>query len=181
MTVGPVRAGDRLTLERDGNGWRLSGTRQPAALCDARRADRADRRWTGRRDGGRAGWHRRRATSRHGQQHGQRAARHADVSPALRVAGDAVAPAAAGVIAAALYRRGALARAMMMSGAMERAMDTRGDLCQERKQFGRPISQVPGGAAEPCGDGRPDGRGGRGGRSRHRGAVDATIRRSRSS
>ncbi len=32
MTVGPVRAGDTLTLERDGNGWRLSGTRQPAAL-----------------------------------------------------------------------------------------------------------------------------------------------------
>jgi hypothetical protein len=25
MTVGPVRADDRLTLERDGNGWRLSG------------------------------------------------------------------------------------------------------------------------------------------------------------
>ena len=25
MTVGPVRAGDTLTLERDGNGWRLSG------------------------------------------------------------------------------------------------------------------------------------------------------------
>src|SRR4051795_3514363 len=26
MTVGPVRASDKLTLVRDGNGWRLSGT-----------------------------------------------------------------------------------------------------------------------------------------------------------
>src|SRR4051812_7972920 len=26
MTVGPVRMADTLTLERDGNGWRLSGT-----------------------------------------------------------------------------------------------------------------------------------------------------------
>src|ERR1700684_3583828 len=26
MTVGPVRMGDKLTLERDGNGWRLFGT-----------------------------------------------------------------------------------------------------------------------------------------------------------
>src|ERR1051326_721036 len=31
MTVGPVRSADELTLERDGNGWRLSGaaTRMP--------------------------------------------------------------------------------------------------------------------------------------------------------
>jgi hypothetical protein len=33
MTVGPVRPADKLTLERDGNGWRLSGaaTRLPYA------------------------------------------------------------------------------------------------------------------------------------------------------
>ena len=36
------------------------GPCQPAALGDERGADRADRRWTGRRDGGRAGWRRRR-------------------------------------------------------------------------------------------------------------------------
>ena len=38
MTVGPVRAGDRLTLERDGNGWRLSGraSRLPWATDAAR-------------------------------------------------------------------------------------------------------------------------------------------------
>ena len=38
MTVGPVRSADTLTLERDGNGWRLSGaaTRLPYACHAAR-------------------------------------------------------------------------------------------------------------------------------------------------
>ncbi len=51
MTVGPVRSADTLTLERDGNGWRLSGaaTRLPYA-CPCR-AHGADRRRPGRRDG----------------------------------------------------------------------------------------------------------------------------------
>ena len=60
MTVGPVRAGDRLTLERDGNGWRLSGRASRLPWATARRADRADRRRSGRRHGGGIGRHRRR-------------------------------------------------------------------------------------------------------------------------
>ena len=36
----------------------------------------------------------------------------------MRVAGDAVAPSAAGIDRAALYRRGALARSVLMAGAM---------------------------------------------------------------
>ena len=59
----------------------------------------------------------------------------------LRVAGDAVAPAAPGVDRAALYRRGALARAVLMAGAMERALDTAVTYAGERKQFGRPIAK----------------------------------------
>ena len=38
MTVGPVRAADLLTLERDGNGWRLSG--RASRLPYARAAQR---------------------------------------------------------------------------------------------------------------------------------------------
>ena len=57
------------------------------------------------------------------------------------MSGDAVAPAAAGIDRAALYRRGALARAMMMAGAMERALDTAVTYAGERKQFGRPIGK----------------------------------------
>jgi acyl-CoA dehydrogenase len=139
MTVGPVRAGDRLTLERDGNGWRLTGCagRLPWAVNAGRivlLADGPDGEMAIALDGT-AG---------------------ADVTPGrnmageprdtlgfagLRVAGDAVTPAAAGVGQAALYRRGALARAMMMAGAMERALDTAVTYAGERKQFGRPIAK----------------------------------------
>ena len=59
----------------------------------------------------------------------------------LRIAGDAVAPAASGVNRAALYRRGALARAALMAGALERALDTAVAYAGERKQFGRPIGK----------------------------------------
>ena len=77
MTVGPVRADDRLTLERDGNGWRLSGRASRLPWATNAGADRAARRWTGRRDGGGAGWHRRRGGGG-GSQHGRRTARHAE-------------------------------------------------------------------------------------------------------
>jgi len=139
MTVGPVRSDDRLTLERDGNGWRLSGraSRLPWATNAAKivlLADGPDGAMAVSLDG----------------------AAGADLSPgrnmageprdtlsfaALRVAGDAVAPAASGVDRAALYRRGALARAVLMAGAMERALDTAVTYAGERKQFGRPIGK----------------------------------------
>jgi hypothetical protein len=51
MTVGLVRGDDRLTLERDGNGWRLIRPRQPAAVGDRCRTDRAARRCAGWCDG----------------------------------------------------------------------------------------------------------------------------------
>jgi alkylation response protein AidB-like acyl-CoA dehydrogenase len=139
MTVGPVRAGERLSLERDGNGWRLSGsaTRLPWAsqagqivliadgpdgtmvvsLSDTAGADVA----TGRNVAGEP--------------------RDTLHFPAVRVIGDRVVPAPAGVDRAALYRRGALARAVLMAGAMERALDTAVTYAGERKQFGRPIAK----------------------------------------
>ncbi len=139
MTVGPVRLDDRLTLEREGNGWRLTGraSRLPWATNAARivlLADGPDGTMAVALDG----------------------ARDAEVSPGrnmageprdtlsfsgLRVPGDAVAPSAAGVDRAALYRRGALARAVLMAGAMERALDTAVTYAGERKQFGRPIAK----------------------------------------
>jgi alkylation response protein AidB-like acyl-CoA dehydrogenase len=139
MTVGPVRSDDQLTLERDGNGWRLSGraSRLPWATDAAKIVLLAD--------GPKGAM----AVSLEG-------AAGADLAPGrnmageprdtlgfsgLRVAGDAVAPAASGVDRAALYRRGALARAVLMAGAMERALDTAVSYAGERKQFGRPIGK----------------------------------------
>src|SRR5579864_9527742 len=122
MTVGPVRADDRLTLARDGNGWRLSGraSRLPWGAQVGRIvliADGPDGEMAVALDG----------------------AGGADAAPGrnmageprdtlsfagLRVAGDAVARIGDGAGRAALYRRGALARAVMMAGAMDRALDT---------------------------------------------------------
>lgn len=139
MTVGPVRASDRLTLERDGNGWRLSGvaTRVPYARAAARiflLAEGPDGEMAVALDG----------------------VAGADVAPgknianeprdtltfaSVRIEADAAAPLKHGVSRAALYRRGALARATMMSGALERAMDLAVNYAQERQQFGRPISK----------------------------------------
>ena len=83
MTVGPVRADDRLTLERDGNGWRLSGraSRLPWATNAARivlLADGPDGEMAVSLDGV-AG-----AEVATGPQHGRRTARHAEFR---RVAG----------------------------------------------------------------------------------------------
>jgi acyl-CoA dehydrogenase len=139
MTVGPVRLRDVLVVERDGNGWRLSGEagRVPYAAQAARIvliADGPDGEMAVALDG----------------------AGGAEVTPARNIAGeprdtlvftglrlpaDAVAPLPAGVSRAGLHRRGALARAAMMSGALERAMDLAVGYAQERVQFGRPISK----------------------------------------
>ncbi|MEJ0018635.1 MAG: acyl-CoA dehydrogenase family protein [Acetobacteraceae bacterium] len=139
MTVGPVRGGDRLTLVRDGNGWRLSGCagRLPWASDAARivlLADGPDGVMAVALDGT-AGAEV--AAGRNMAGEPRDTLNFAD----LRVAGDAVAPSAAGVDRAALYRRGALARAVLMAGAMERALDTAVSYALERRQFGRPIAK----------------------------------------
>jgi acyl-CoA dehydrogenase len=139
MTVGPVRTGDRLSLERDGNGWRLSGraSRLPWASQAGRivlLADGPDGEMAVSLDG----------------------ASGADLTPGrnmageprdtlsftgLGVAGDATAPVAHGIDRAAVYRRGALARAVLMAGALERALDIAVTYAGERKQFGRQIGK----------------------------------------
>jgi acyl-CoA dehydrogenase len=139
MTVGPVRADDRLTLERDGNGWRLSGraSRLPWAKNAARivlLADGPDGEMAVSLDG--------LAGAEVATGHNMAGEPRDTLSfSGLRVAGDAVAAAAVGVDRAALYRRGALARAVLMAGAMERALDTAVTYAGERKQFGRPIAK----------------------------------------
>jgi acyl-CoA dehydrogenase len=139
MTVGPVRADDRLTLERDGNGWRLSGraSRLPWAMVAARvvlLADGPDGVMAVALDGA-AGAEVTAGRNMAGEP------RDTLSFSALRVAGDAVAPTATGVDRGELYRRGALARAVLMAGAMERALDTAVTYAGERKQFGRPIGK----------------------------------------
>ena len=139
MTVGPVRATDRLAVERDGNGWRLSGVagRVPYASHAARIVLIAN--------------------GPEGEMAvGLDGTRDAEVKPGKNIAGeprdtltfgnvrlpaDAVRLLGPGVSRAGLYRRGALARAVMMSGALERAMDMAVGYAQERVQFGRPISR----------------------------------------
>jgi acyl-CoA dehydrogenase len=134
-----VRADDRLTLERDGNGWRLSGraSRLPWATSAGRivlLADGPDGEMAVSLDGV-AGVDVATGRNMAGEP------RDTLNFSGLRVAGDAVAAAAAGVDRAALYRRGALARAVLMAGAMERALDTAVTYAGERKQFGRPIAK----------------------------------------
>ena len=139
MTVGPVRASDRLTLRRDGNGWRLSGT--ASRLPYASHASRAVLIVDGP-DG-------EMAVSLEGTG-GAEIAKGGNIAKEardtltfhdIRLSSDQAAPVASGVSRVALYRRGALARATMMSGALEKAMDLAVNYAQERQQFGRPISK----------------------------------------
>lgn len=139
MTVGPVRSSDRLTLGRDGNGWRLSGTasRLPYASFSARAVlivDGPDGEMAVILDG----------TGGAAVAKGKNIANEARDTLTfdnIRLSADQAAPVAGGVSRAALYRRGALARATMMSGALEKAMDLAVNYAQERVQFGRPISK----------------------------------------
>jgi acyl-CoA dehydrogenase len=139
MTVGPVRLSDVLAVERDGNGWRLSGSagRVPYAGLAARIvliADGPDGEMAIGLDG----------TARAGVAAGRNIAgepRDTLTFSNVRLSADAVAPLGAGISRAGLHRRGALARATMMSGALERAMDLAVGYAQERVQFGRPISK----------------------------------------
>ncbi|MBN8871616.1 MAG: acyl-CoA/acyl-ACP dehydrogenase [Rhodospirillales bacterium] len=139
MTVGPVRASDRLTLTRDGNGWRLSGTasRVPYAKAASRLvliAEGPSGEMAVALDGIAGATH----TAGKNIANEPRDTLGFD---GLVLPADAAAPLAGGVSRAALYRRGALARATMMSGALERAMDMAVSYAQERQQFGRPISK----------------------------------------
>ena len=59
----------------------------------------------------------------------------------VRLGGDDLAPAAAGVDADALRRRGALARAVQMAGALDRTSRLTVAYANERRQFGRPVSR----------------------------------------
>ncbi|MDR3538470.1 MAG: acyl-CoA/acyl-ACP dehydrogenase [Acetobacteraceae bacterium] len=138
MTVGPVRASDRLTLERDGNGWRLSGiaSRVPYARAATRillLADGPDGEMAVTLDG-LAG-----VEVAPGKNIANEP-RDTLTFAGLRLSADAAAPVKS-VSHAALYRRGALARATMMSGALERTLDLAVTYAQERQQFGRPISK----------------------------------------
>jgi acyl-CoA dehydrogenase len=139
MTVGPVRAADRLTLERDGNGWRLSGaaTRLPYASFATRTvliADGPDGEMTVAFDRTGGGDLTKGANI-------AKEARDCLSFDNVRLSADQASPVMGGVSRRALYRRGALARATMMSGALERAMDLAVTYAQERQQFGRPISK----------------------------------------
>jgi acyl-CoA dehydrogenase len=139
MTVGPVRSSDRLALERDGNGWRLSGvaSRLPYAAHVSKTvviADGPDGEMGIVLDG----------TGEASVAAGKNIANEARDTLTftnMRLSSDAVGPLRAGVSRAGLYRRGALARAVMMSGALERSMDLAVTYAQERVQFGRPISK----------------------------------------
>ena len=139
MTVGPVRATDRLAVERDGNGWRLSGVagRVPYVSHVVKTVLIAD----GPEGEVAVGLDR---TGDAEVKSGKNIAgepRDTLTFASVRLPADAVRPLGPGVSRAGLYRRGALARAVMMSGALERAMDMAVGYAQERVQFGRPISR----------------------------------------
>jgi acyl-CoA dehydrogenase len=140
MTVGPVGADDRLTLERDGNGWRLTG--RASRLPWAKQAEQVvlitdgpDGEMVVTFGNGVEG-----AVPSTGRNMAGEPRDTLDFT-GLGLAGNVVAPIGRGVDRAALYRRGALARAVMMAGAMERALDTAVAYAGERKQFGRPIAK----------------------------------------
>jgi acyl-CoA dehydrogenase len=139
MTAGPASLADFLAVERDGNGWRLSGvaSRLPYATHAARTvliADGPDGEMAISLDG----------TGEAAVAPGKNIAgepRDTLTFDHLRLPADRIAALPAGIGRAALCRRGALGRAVMMSGALERAMDLAVTYAQERVQFGRPISK----------------------------------------
>jgi alkylation response protein AidB-like acyl-CoA dehydrogenase len=141
MTIGPVRADEKLTLQRDGNGWRLFGraSRLPWGHDAGNIVLVADD-----PDGNTMivfGDSVQGARLPAGGANMAGEPRDSYDFAGLGLSGNEVAPAGPGVDQAALYRRGALARAMMMAGAMERALDTAVNYALERKQFGRPIAK----------------------------------------
>ena len=136
LAAGPARDADRVTVERSGGTWELSGTltRVPWARIAHRLVLLGD---------------------------GPEGAIVACVDPARcritagsnlageprddivleRVPAEAAAPAGAGVNREMLKLRGALARSLLMAGALERALDLAVGYAQQRVQFGRKIGQ----------------------------------------
>jgi acyl-CoA dehydrogenase len=134
LTIAPARTGESLRLSRADRGWRLSGT------------------------AARVPWG---ATARHvvtveavdghvmvARVAGGRATASADRNVALEPRDtltfqgtpvDAVAPAAPGLPAGAVWIYGALVRATQMAGALESLLAQSVRYATERKQFGRPI------------------------------------------
>ncbi|MBV8913017.1 MAG: acyl-CoA/acyl-ACP dehydrogenase [Acetobacteraceae bacterium] len=139
MTIAPVRSDDRLTLERDGDGWRLSGraSRVPWGAQASRIVLLAEGPG-GPMVAALGGSNSARVT------HGHNIAgepRDTLDFPSVPVPGEAVAFGRPEADRAALHRHGALARAVQMSGALERALATAVNYAQERQQFGRPIAK----------------------------------------
>ncbi len=139
MTIAPVRREDRLSVERDGNGWLLSGraTRVPWGAQASRTVLLAEG------PGGEM------VVALDGTNSAEvTAGRNLAGEPrdtiafnAVPVSAKAVAPTRGGADRAEVYRRGALARAMLMAGALERSLDIALTYVQERQQFGRQISK----------------------------------------
>ena len=139
MTIGPVRADEKLTLQRDGNGWRLFGKasripwgRNARPVFIATDPDGTPMIVFG--DGLQG------AVPTQGRNMAGDPRDTYEFAGA-GLSGNEVAPAPPGIDQPALYRRGALTRAVMMAGALERALDTAVTYALERKQFGRPIAK----------------------------------------
>jgi acyl-CoA dehydrogenase len=136
LAVGPVRDADRLTAQRHGATWQVSGTlaRMPWARIATRLvllADGPDGMIVACVDPARC-----RITP------GFNLASEPRDDVALdRVAAETAAPAGPGVDRETLKLRGALARSLMMAGALERALELSVQYAQQRVQFGRKIGQ----------------------------------------
>jgi acyl-CoA dehydrogenase len=136
LAAGPVRDVDRVTAERRGGTWTLSGTlaRVPWARIAHRLvllAENSAGPIVACVDPARC-----RITT------GQNLAGEPRDEVVLeRVPAEAAAPAGSGVDHESLMLRGALARALMMAGALERALDLAVGYAQQRVQFGRKIGQ----------------------------------------
>ncbi len=139
MTIAPVRPEDRLTLTRDGVGWRLAGraSRVPWGAQASRLVLLADG------PGGEMVVALDATNSAKVTQGRNLAGEPRDTIAfnAVPLSAAAAAPARSGVDRAEVYRRGALARAALMAGALERALETALTYVQERRQFGRQISK----------------------------------------
>jgi acyl-CoA dehydrogenase len=139
MTIAPARLQDRLTLERDGTEWRLSGSVERIPFAT----------------------HARTLVALAGTAEGTMIAivsepQRAHIAPRHNIAGepretvvfdrlplsaDSIRQSPAGIDKAALFRRGALARVVQMAGALEAALEQSVRYAGERVQFGRPIAK----------------------------------------
>ena len=134
LTIAPTQAGERLRLARADRGWRLSGTAARVPWGTAAKHVVVVAEMDGRATVALVA--------------SARAAAAADRNLALEPRDtltfegapvEAVAPAAPGLTASAVWVYGALARAAQMAGALESILAQSVRYATERKQFGRPI------------------------------------------